>query len=98
MSPSSGVTATATGAVNFAVDFSGSPLAQDVTFNETLLPGWSLVQQGGLNARCTTDSLTSVRSSPNVGGTGFTVSVGPNDIVSCLVRNEQQPLPRLDAA
>ena len=31
----------------------------------------------------------------NAGPTGFTVTVGPNDIVSCLVRNQQQPLPRL---
>ena len=93
--PASGTTAPVTGAVNFAVNFSGGPADQTVSFEEVLKPGWNLVPQGGLNAACTTQGLTAPRASPNAGSTGFSVTVGPNDIVSCLVRNEQPTLPRL---
>ena len=95
VSPASGTTAVSTGAVNFSVDFSTSSLPKQVTFDEVLKPGWTLVQQGGLNASCTTQGLTLPRDALIAGPTGFTVTVGPNDIVSCLVRNQQQPLPRL---
>jgi uncharacterized repeat protein (TIGR01451 family) len=95
VSPASGTTAPLTGAVNFNVDFSASQAPQTVSFEEVLKPGWNLVPQDGQNARCTTQALTVPRGSPNVGPTGFTVTLGPTDIVSCLVRNEQPSLPRL---
>ena len=66
-----------------------------MSFQEVLKPGWNLVQQSGFNARCTTGGGVTVVPSTNSGPTGFTLNVGPNDIVSCRVQNLQPTLPRL---
>ena len=92
VTPASGITAPATGAVNFSVDFSGSATPKSVSFQEVLKPGWNLVQQSGFNARCTTGGGATVVPSTNNGPTGFTLNVGPNDIVSCRVQNLQPTL------
>ena len=94
--PTSGVTPTSAvtdtvGATNFGIDFGTTPVTRSVSFSETLQPGYSLVQQGGFNARCTTNNGATVLPVTNAGPLGFTISVAPTAIVTCVIQNQQVP-------
>ncbi|WP_410814394.1 VWA domain-containing protein [Micromonospora sp. 067-2] len=88
VTPSSGVTDDATGAVSFQVDLSGGP--RPVTFSETVQAGYTLVQQGDSNATCTANGAATTTT--NSGAAGFTVNAATNSIVSCVILN-QAPTP-----
>ncbi|MFC4554388.1 vWA domain-containing protein [Georgenia faecalis] len=93
--PTAGVTPTSvttdtTSAVNFDVAHPAGTFATPVTVNETVNAGYTLAQQGGFNARCTTDTGASLPVT-NAGTTGFTVDVGAQVIVTCTVRNAEVP-------
>ena len=86
--PVSSLSATtgADGKVNYAVDFQTSTASKTITVTEASQPGYLLHQQGGLNAACTVDG--SPLEATDVGPLGFSVTVGLNQIVSCVVQNQ----------
>lgn len=82
-----GTTDVVNGAVNFQltdVPVGGATF----TAAEQLQGGYTLTQQGGKNAVCSTSSGSSVTVT-NGSGTSFSVPVGATDIVSCTVYNKQ---------
>ncbi|WP_020522332.1 VWA domain-containing protein [Catelliglobosispora koreensis] len=89
VTPSSGQTAAGSGALSFTADLDGAS-SLPVTITETQQTGYTLVQDGGRNATCTSDGnpVTSV----NVGTLGFTVDALRNAIVTCTVYN-RAPFP-----
>ncbi|MEJ3403575.1 VWA domain-containing protein [Rathayibacter sp. YIM 133350] len=72
------------GMVNYAVDFSSTG-DKTITVTETTQTGYTLHPQGGSNALCTVDG--SGRPVVNTAD-GFSVTVKLNEIVSCVVQNE----------
>jgi uncharacterized protein YegL len=97
VTPSSGVTADDSGSTAFRVGFGAPAVARNVTFNETLQPGFNLVQQAGANAVCTTETGATVPVA-NSGALGFTLSVDPAAIVTCTVQNQTVPTAQLTLA
>ncbi|WP_155945521.1 VWA domain-containing protein [Micromonospora sp. CNB394] len=85
VTPASGVTGDASGAISFDVDLGGDP-SRDVTLAETLKPDFTLVQQAGDNASCTANGLPAPVT--NSGALGFTVTVSTDAIVSCIILNQ----------
>ncbi|MFV2100365.1 VWA domain-containing protein [Micromonospora sp. LOL_024] len=85
VTPASGVTDDATGALSFDVDLAGEP-SRDVTLAETLQPGFTLVQQAGNNASCTANGVPATVT--NSGALGFTVAASADAIVSCVILNQ----------
>ncbi|MHA7986893.1 VWA domain-containing protein [Rathayibacter sp. CAU 1779] len=88
--PASGETADGTGAVNFALTFTGTTTA-DLTVNEMQQAGYTLHTINGDNAVC-----TRVDTGANVpitnAGTGFSVTASSDFPVSCTVYN-LAPIP-----
>ncbi len=85
--PATRVTAAATGAVNFPLQFVGTT-SGPVTITETTQPGYTLRQVQGQNAVCTrTDDGTAVAVT-NSGTAGFTVTGNATAPISCQVYNE----------
>lgn len=86
----SGTTADSTGAVNFPVSFAGTVTDAQITITEQQQPGYTLVQQNGANAVCTVkntaDPLGRTLDVANVTD-GFTLTMGPGDMISCTVTN-----------
>ncbi|HLS48804.1 MAG TPA: hypothetical protein VK024_02320, partial [Actinomycetaceae bacterium] len=82
------------GAVNFGIDFSDDQNPVDVTVAETQQSGFELVPRSdGSHARCTVPTGDGPREVDvtNVGSLGFTVEVGWQDIVTCVVQNRATP-------
>ncbi|PTA43054.1 hypothetical protein C8054_27385 [Micromonospora sp. RP3T] len=90
VTPPSAVTDTSTGAVSLAVDLGGQP-SRAVAIAETPQAGYSLVQQGGVNATCTASGQPVLVA--NNGDTGFSVDALANDAVSCVMINQAEPQP-----
>ncbi|MEE6287518.1 hypothetical protein V2J52_07620 [Georgenia sp. MJ173] len=79
-----------TGAVNFGLDFGDNmTAARSVGVTETQQAGFELVEQGGQNAVCTADGAN--RTVTDAGALGFTVDVGPAEVVNCIVQNRELP-------
>ncbi|MEE6283076.1 hypothetical protein [Georgenia sp. MJ170] len=79
-----------TGAVNFGLDFGDNmTAARSVGVTETQQAGFELVEQGGQNAMCTADGAN--RTVTDAGALGFTVDVGPAEVVNCIVQNRELP-------
>ena len=89
--PVSGQTANGTGAINFPLTFAGGTTTGQLTVTETQQTGYTLVQQGALNATCSRINPDTGATSPvtvtNVGTTGFRTDVNEADPVSCIVFN-----------
>jgi hypothetical protein len=92
ISPTSGTTAAGSGAVNFDLTFPGGTSTAAVTLSETQQPGFTLVQQGGLNATCRRLDTNAALTVTNSGPTGFSVSASSAYPVSCIVYN-RAPAP-----
>ena len=84
VTPASGTTAADSGAVSFMADLQGLA-SKPVTITETQQTGYTLVQNSGDNATCTSDG--SPVTSTNSGALGFTVDALAAAIVSCTVYN-----------
>ena len=68
--PTSGITATGTGAANFPLTFAGGTTSGNVTLTETQQSGYTLQQVGGFNAVCTRlDTDAARRPSPTTAPT-----------------------------
>nr|WP_240977636.1 VWA domain-containing protein [Planctomonas sp. JC2975] len=85
INPASGVTADGTGAVNFALTFTGTTTAA-VNVSETQQAGFSLHTINGDNAVCTRIDTGAGVPITNVGD-GFTVNAASDFPVSCVVYN-----------
>lgn len=83
VTPTNGTTSSQ-GTLNFSV-----PDNSTSTITETQQSGYQLVQQAGMNAFCTSGG--NPVTSTNVGPTGFSVPIGSQQIVSCLVTNALIP-------
>ncbi len=92
ISPTSGTTASGSGAVNFNLTFPGGTTTAPVTVNETQQPGFTLVPQGGLNATCRRLDTNAALTVTNSGATGFQVPAASAYPVSCTVYN-RAPTP-----
>ena len=91
--PTTRVTATGTGAVNFPLTFAGGVQSGALTFTETQQAGYTLQQVGGANAVCTrTDTGASIPAT-NSGALGFQVTANITYPVTCTVYN-RAPSPQ----
>lgn len=88
ITPATASTANDTGAVNFDIQH---PTAESVVVNitETQQAGYSLEQQDGFNAICRDNSTQANIPVTNVGESGWTLTVGRTQVVSCSVINQQ---------
>ena len=87
INPTSGATAAASGALNFNLTFPGGTTTAPVTVTETQQAGYTLVQQGGLNATCRRLDTNAAVTVTNSGATGFLVTAATTFPVSCTVYN-----------
>ena len=87
INPTSGTTAAASGALNFNLSFPGGTTTAPVTVTETQQAGYTLVQQGGLNATCRRLDTNAAVTVTNSGATGFLVTAATAFPVSCTVYN-----------
>ena len=87
INPTSGTTAAASGALNFNLSFPGGTTTAPVTVTETQQAGYTLVQQGGLNATCRRIDTNAAVTVTNSGATGFLVTAATAFPVSCTVYN-----------
>ena len=96
INPTSGTTAAASGALNFNLSFPGGTTTAPVTVAETQQAGYTLVQQGGLNATCRRLDTNAAVTVTNSGATGFLVTAATAFPVSCTVYN-RAPVAGRDA-
>jgi hypothetical protein len=87
ITPTSGTTAAGSGAVSFDLTFPGGTTTAAVRVDETQQPGFTLVQQSGINATCRRLDTNAVLGVANSGATGFQVSAASAYPVSCTVYN-----------
>ena len=87
INPTSGTTAAASGALNFNLSFPGGTTTAPVTVTETQQAGYTLVQQGGLNATCRRLDTNAAVTVTNSGANGFLVTAATAFPVSCTVYN-----------
>lgn len=91
--PADGTTATATGAVNFPLEFADAGESTDLTFTEQQQDGFSIVTQGGLNASCVDILTGDPVAVTNAGADGFSVAgVGNGAAITCTVYNRAAEL------
>lgn len=95
VNPASGVTATGTGAVNFALTFPTGITATTAAVTETQQSGYTLQQVSAANAVCTRTDTGAALPVTNSGGTGFTVTASKDYPTSCIVYN-RAPNPAAD--
>ncbi|TXK06297.1 VWA domain-containing protein [Microbacterium mitrae] len=94
LSAGSGVTAPATGAVNFPLTYTGGLGTGTVRVSEVVQNGYGIVTQSAKNAVCTATFLNGSTSSVPVtnqtvgADPGFDVAVPANASVSCVVYNK----------
>ncbi|QDZ15003.1 VWA domain-containing protein [Humibacter ginsenosidimutans] len=87
VSPSTGETASGTGAIGFGLAFPGGTPSADFTATETQQDGFTLQQVSGMNAVCTDLNTGLAVTVRNSGSLGFTARVGSDQAVSCTVYN-----------
>ena len=85
--PTSGATASGSGALNFNLTFPGGTTTAPVTVTETQQAGYTLVQQGGFNATCRRLDTNAALTVTNSGAAGFLVTAATAYPVSCTVYN-----------
>ena len=87
ISPTSGATASGSGALNFNLSFPGGTTTAPVTVAETQQAGYTLVQVGGFNATCRRLDTNASLTVTNSGAAGFSVTAATAYPVSCTVYN-----------
>ena len=90
-SPTSGQTASGTGALSFDLTFPGGSSAASVALTETPQAGYTLFQQGGKNATCRRLDTNAPVTVVNNGPSGFNVDGQRDYPISCTVYNQENP-------
>ena len=87
ISPSTGATASGTGALAFPLTFTNGVTTAQVTVTETQQAGYTLQTQNNLNASCVRLDTNAALTVTNSGATGFKVDASSTYPVSCTVFN-----------